>query len=44
LLPKDIAVAVDVSIAKSLTVVEAFRTIAAAARAEIEHAAAETAE
>jgi hypothetical protein len=44
LLPKDIAVAVDVSIAKTLTVVEAFQTIAAAPKIEIEHAAIEAGE
>jgi hypothetical protein len=43
-LPKDVHVQADVSITKSLTVVEAFRTIAAAPRAEIEHAAIEAGE
>src|SRR5262245_61110828 len=38
-LPRDVYVQADISITKSLTVVEAFRTIAAAPRAEIEHAA-----
>jgi hypothetical protein len=43
-LPKDVHVQADISITKSLTVVEAFRTIAAAPRAEVEHAAIEAGE
>jgi hypothetical protein len=44
ILPRDVEITADISITKSLSVVEAFRVLAAAPPAELEHAAIEAGE